>query len=68
MVDQDGGLDFLRSILGPNGLAYISVAVSAKANIAERRVYSFMDMLGDVGGLSDAIIQIFSFLSAVFTS
>jgi len=33
----------------------------------ERRIYSFFDMLGDVGGLNDALVLIFSYVLRIFT-
>lgn len=41
--------------------ALVFLSLQPKYNFYSRRVYSFMEMLGDVGGLNDAIHIIFGF-------
>ena len=48
-------------------LLFLIDFLSNQGTIHERRVYSYMDMLGEVGGLTDSLLYIFRLLYFLLT-
>ena len=46
---------------------FLNFWLDSKGGSIERKAYSFLDMLGDIGGLSDAISLIGSLLASIFS-
>jgi hypothetical protein len=45
----------------------ISIKLASKGFTQERRVYSLLDMIGDIGGFNDALVLIFKLIVTTFT-
>jgi len=48
-------------------LQYIGFTLTSDSKTVTRRIYSLFDMLGDVGGLNDALVLITSVILSGFT-
>jgi len=58
----------LQYLNNQHGILYSErLLLDGTKNIYDRRIYSFFDMIGDVGGLKDGLVLIFNKFLAIFT-
>jgi len=68
LTHKFAGDDIKRLEMFPNTLFTTSFHLSDTVNVYERQVYSILDMLGDVGGLMDALTPLARMLVTIFSS
>jgi len=57
---HDGGLDDVYEKNSPS-IFYLRIELSRKEQFFKRKVYTLLDMIGDIGALSDGLILIIGF-------
>jgi len=65
---MDSIRDFKAPFLNPRRIANLTLNMDKKVIISDRRVYSILDFLGDIGGLYDAVTMIAAFFISSFAN